>query len=651
MTDDDATHDHLTQRIDALERLTGMLFRHITPRNYDDWNRELELIAAEPSDDTSTAVLSYKVKERSDGPRSDLEPPIAVMDGRPIDGFTLVEKLYELTRNVHLAELHAYDGYCLSVVNRGWTLVVDGAVVFHAIGEHAPDVEERPAFPKEPGPLTDAGLEMLINGDVSVIPGAALALMAKELKDARAVLKQRDHGDYIDFVFRGGDSREGSLGMRFLETQDSDRRAISMGSWVTDGPGARHRLRIPFAARTDEHKRDRELLASSRGHADNLIQDMVKLRAEVSDAKASSKRWQDACTEANTEANKLQAQVDALQADVNRARHMLGTMDEPLGTTVQKLVTSHAAARSLITSSEASARDQHLVAVNAVKERDVLEAKVESIRADLSKEMAAHLETKQALADADEAGRADRQQSKLAHSEVSTLRAENARLSADLGEERNARGATERDHLAAVVDLAESLEIQGVTPDEIQVFVEGSAIPGPLRIEVDEATMDQIERRMGSPRKPTSAMTYMFSGAGAAGGVAAQKTARPGDQTPPAAYDPSKPLAWREVIRRATEQGLHGSLIADMTARHEMGMARYGVPLQPFNGRDTIRDLYEELLDACAYAASRAIENRGEHGVPSVDYTKVVKRAVNGDSILGELLALTWRVKQLLKTP
>jgi hypothetical protein len=39
----------------------------------------------------------------------------------------------------------------------------------------------------------------------------------------------------------------------------------------------------------------------------------------------------------------------------------------------------------------------------------------------------------------------------------------------------------------------------------------------------------------------------------------------------------------------------------DLAARREVGIARYGTALQAHNGRDALRDLYEELLDAACY--------------------------------------------------
>jgi hypothetical protein len=42
-------------------------------------------------------------------------------------------------------------------------------------------------------------------------------------------------------------------------------------------------------------------------------------------------------------------------------------------------------------------------------------------------------------------------------------------------------------------------------------------------------------------------------------------------------------------------------VIADIEQRRQLGIRRYGTALQPFNGRDVLRDIYEELLDAATY--------------------------------------------------
>lgn len=53
---------------------------------------------------------------------------------------------------------------------------------------------------------------------------------------------------------------------------------------------------------------------------------------------------------------------------------------------------------------------------------------------------------------------------------------------------------------------------------------------------------------------------------------------------------------------KPNEFPLIGNLVArDLFARMRQGIETYDVPLQPFNGRDAMQDLYEELLDACCY--------------------------------------------------
>lgn len=52
---------------------------------------------------------------------------------------------------------------------------------------------------------------------------------------------------------------------------------------------------------------------------------------------------------------------------------------------------------------------------------------------------------------------------------------------------------------------------------------------------------------------------------------------------------------WREVV-------------ADMQARDAFGYRKYGTRLQPFNGRDTAVDAYQEVLDLTAYLKQLVIE-------------------------------------------
>ena len=75
------------------------------------------------------------------------------------------------------------------------------------------------------------------------------------------------------------------------------------------------------------------------------------------------------------------------------------------------------------------------------------------------------------------------------------------------------------------------------------------------------------------------------------------KPLREGDQPMPVAND--KPAVWPIVM-------------ADMQDRHQLGIKRYGTPLQPFNGRDALRDAYEEALDLAVYLRTAIFERDGK---------------------------------------
>jgi hypothetical protein len=51
-------------------------------------------------------------------------------------------------------------------------------------------------------------------------------------------------------------------------------------------------------------------------------------------------------------------------------------------------------------------------------------------------------------------------------------------------------------------------------------------------------------------------------------------------------------------------------VIEDIEARKQVGISRYGTPLQSFNGRNVDQDLYEELIDATTYLRQRLVERQ-----------------------------------------
>jgi hypothetical protein len=101
------------------------------------------------------------------------------------------------------------------------------------------------------------------------------------------------------------------------------------------------------------------------------------------------------------------------------------------------------------------------------------------------------------------------------------------------------------------------------------------------------------------------------------------------DQPPPVAND-ARPT-WELVVemceRWSGEHPTDGKVIADMRERDRVGRERYGTPLQPNNGRNSIADAYAEGLDFVAYLTNAIIE-----------------RKLNPDDMGHQLGDILWRV-------
>lgn len=50
------------------------------------------------------------------------------------------------------------------------------------------------------------------------------------------------------------------------------------------------------------------------------------------------------------------------------------------------------------------------------------------------------------------------------------------------------------------------------------------------------------------------------------------------------------------------------AVIVDIEARKQVGIERYGTPLQAFNGRDALQDAYEEAIDLAMYLKQLILE-------------------------------------------
>lgn len=95
---------------------------------------------------------------------------------------------------------------------------------------------------------------------------------------------------------------------------------------------------------------------------------------------------------------------------------------------------------------------------------------------------------------------------------------------------------------------------------------------------------------MALRRKKTPALVGAVTPEGkiSADSIPGLEELRPGDQDYPVAN---------------SNPSMHDKAVRDIAHRRALGVQRYGVALQPANGRDAIRDWYEEALDGVVYGA------------------------------------------------
>ena len=110
------------------------------------------------------------------------------------------------------------------------------------------------------------------------------------------------------------------------------------------------------------------------------------------------------------------------------------------------------------------------------------------------------------------------------------------------------------------------------------------------------------------------------SGSGASGPIGGN--VRDGKQARPVLSPESRPVL-PEVLSWLREQGApqlgspgrraHMAALGEAVKRRtEVGIERYGVPLHSHAGRDVMRDLGEELVDAVQYATQALMENESD---------------------------------------
>jgi hypothetical protein len=106
----------------------------------------------------------------------------------------------------------------------------------------------------------------------------------------------------------------------------------------------------------------------------------------------------------------------------------------------------------------------------------------------------------------------------------------------------------------------------------------------------------------------------------------------------PAPTKNEHPAVWALVIEDVKKQIPDGTvvraLLADMEARDRAGLEKYGVRLQPWNGRDAAVDAYQEALDLVVYLRQLVEEREGSPPLV-VAYLTAIDQAMMLRRILG----------------
>jgi hypothetical protein len=66
----------------------------------------------------------------------------------------------------------------------------------------------------------------------------------------------------------------------------------------------------------------------------------------------------------------------------------------------------------------------------------------------------------------------------------------------------------------------------------------------------------------------------------------------------------------------------------DLETRKQMGIKKYGVALQPSNGRDSLQDAYEEELDLCVYLKNEILRRQTEDRIATAAWKSRMVRGV-----------------------
>lgn len=148
-----------------------------------------------------------------------------------------------------------------------------------------------------------------------------------------------------------------------------------------------------------------------------------------------------------------------------------------------------------------------------------------------------------------------------------------------------------------------------------------------------EARLSRLDSLLASEEAPAEFVTAAFQGPAIAQNAwrwFREQLAAPPDPERSGREGDSQPLPIPNGSR-----DIQSLVIEDIQRRREVGIRRYGTPLQAHNGRNALRDLYEELLDGAMYARQRLEEEsaappaepKGERGsIPGMEISGALDR-------------------------
>lgn len=95
------------------------------------------------------------------------------------------------------------------------------------------------------------------------------------------------------------------------------------------------------------------------------------------------------------------------------------------------------------------------------------------------------------------------------------------------------------------------------------------------------------------------------------------------DLPAPATYKQTHEEDWGDLgVKQTTppepnqSEPIVDMVVRDLNARKEFGVAKYGTPLQAFNGRNALQDAYEEVLDLACYLKQKLEETNQQSSSP-----------------------------------